>query len=178
MIAPAPSAAPARKVYALKLLREDYGSLRAEGRLIYPVGEWVTAPRDGPGIYCAPAVGGLYDGLTAGGQGHYLAYCEVKGCRDVSTAYPSPSGTMCADALKVVRVVKWAAVDATHQPEWNAVDAKYQPERDAVNAKYRPEWAAVNAKHQTEWDAVDAKYQTEWAAVWRRIVARAKGGAS
>ena len=47
-----------------------------------------------------------------------------------------------------------------------------------MNAKYRPEWAAVNAKHQTEWDAVDAKYQTEWAAVWRRIVARAKGGAS
>ena len=167
-----------QKVYALKLLREDFGSLRTEGRLIYPKGKWITAPKDGPGIYCAPFVGGLYDGLAAGGQGHYLAYCEVRGRRNVGSAYPSPAGTMCADALKVLRVVKWAAVDAKYQPEWDAVNAKYQTEWAAVNAKHQTEWDAVNAKYQPGRAAVNAKYQTEWAAVWHRLVARAKRGRS
>ena len=147
-------------LYALKLLREDYGSLRTEGRLVYPKGQWITAPKGGPGIYCAPVVGGRYEGLTAGGTGHYLAYCEVKGKRDVGPAYPTPEGTMCVDALKVLRVVKWDAVNAKYRTEW-----------DAVNAKYRTEWDAMYVKYRPEWDAVYAKYQTEWDALWSLVVA-------
>ena len=61
-------------IYGLKLLREDGSSIREDGRVTYPVGEWVDVP--GNGAYVA-----VTGGVTSGGIGPMLAAFE---CTDAT----------------------------------------------------------------------------------------------
>ena len=80
-----------KRVYGLKLLREDFGSINdVPGRIIYPLNKWVTVP--GNGAYVA-----ISDGLTSGGVGPVLAAFE---CRDPVRNVSAPIGVICYRKVK------------------------------------------------------------------------------
>ena len=81
---------------AYKLVREDFGSLCDEGRVIYGE-DWQEV--DGNGAYCS-ATG---EGITVGGVGLVMIRLEVEGEVDVDD---KPAGVTCWRRVRRVGVVQ------------------------------------------------------------------------
>ena len=80
-----------KKIYGLKLLREDFVSLNDDHfRIIYPLNEWITVP--GNGAYVA-----ITGGLMSGGVGPVLAAFE---CRESVGNDSAPEGVICYRKVK------------------------------------------------------------------------------
>ena len=116
-------------VVGCKLLTPEGQSLRAEGRVQYRRGEWVTVP--GHGAYVA-----VTGGIALGGIGHVLAYME---CEE-PTGSPAPAGVVC------YRRVRW--VDPCPEriaPELRGEVARYAPDltpdqRVELAMQSTPDW--------------------------------------
>ena len=142
--------------YALKLVREDYGSLTQDReRVIYTPGAVVTAPRNG--IYAA-----VTGGVESGGVGSHLALLsDLTG----PTGADAPEGVICYRSARVVAVIPTGALYAEHQTRWDALYAEYRPRRDALYTEHQTRRAALDAEYRPRWDALDAEYRPRWAAL-------------
>ena len=117
-----------------KLVREDFGSLCDENRVIYGE-EWQTVP--GNGAYCSDTG----DGITSGGAGPVLIALEVE---DPTGAY-APDGVTCYRRVRRVGVVPLPAECARAAAERARARAEY----DRALAACAREWAA----YDRAWDA-------------------------
>ena len=177
---PAKSKTAKRKVYGLKMLREDGGSMNSDHtRIVYPLGEWITAP--GNGAYIA-----VSGGLAAVGVGPVLALFE---CQQ-PTGVNAPDGVTCFRRVRMLSrcasAGPWAryqkardALDADYQKACAPLDADYQKARAPLDADYRKACAALDADSQKACDALYADYQKACAKPWRTLMNEArnpKGG--
>lgn len=89
-------------VVGCKLLKEDGGSMRESGRVIYPIDEWITV--GGNGAYVA-----ITDGLLAAGKGPLLAFLE---CED-DTGADAPFGVACFRRVRRVEPC-WDQIGRAH----------------------------------------------------------------
>src|SRR3990167_2231286 len=136
--------------YALKLVRDDYGSLTQQHvRVIYAPGTVVTAP--GNGIYAAVTGGGESGGVGA----HLPLLSDLTG----------PPGAPCAESQP-----RRDALYAEHQTRWAELIAEYRPRRAALYAEYRLRRAALDAEYRLRWGALFTDLVS--------AVVRATGGAS
>ena len=180
-----------RKLYGLKMLREDGGSMNDEHqRIIYPLGKWITAP--GNGAYIA-----VSGGLAAVGVGPVLALFE---CQQ-PTGVNAPDGVTCFRRVRMLSrcasAGPWARYQkaiaplyadyqkaraplyADYRKALDALYADYQKARATLDADYRKACAALDADYQKACDALYADYQKACAKPWRTLMNEArnpKGG--
>ena len=158
--------------YALKLVRDDYGSLTQQHvRVIYAPGTVVTAP--GNGIYAA-----VTGGVESGGVGSHLALLsDLTG----PTGADAPEGVICYRSARVVAVIPTGALYAEYQPRRDALYAEHQTRWAELIAEYRPRRAALYAEYRLRRAALYAEYRLRWDALFTDLVSavvRATGGAS
>lgn len=120
-----------------KLLRSDGSSLRKEGRVFYPMGEWITVP--GNGAYVA-----VTGGLVMGGSGPLLTYME---CED-PTGAEAPVGVACY--RRVRRLAEPAPEKVS--PDMRGQIARYVPDlspkqRAALAEASTPDWRGAVARY-------------------------------
>ena len=142
--------------HAYKLVRDDYGSIRAEDRIVYGE-DWQTVP--GNGAYCS--VTG--EGITSGGYGAVLIRLEVEGPVDCICP-PAPGVTCWRRARRV------AIIDASARVEAGAAWSK----SCAAWAKAFAAWAKSCAAR----DTACAAWAEACAARAEACAARVEAGAA
>lgn len=169
-------------ILGAKILRADGSSLRTEGRVTYPLGEWVDVP--GNGAYVCVNHGAE---ILSGGGGAILVVLE---CEEPTVA-SDPAGVTCYRRVRRLtkgvdpagplaeydRVSKTALVEYVRVQ--NAAWAKYEWARDAALAEYVrddawAECAKVLAPAQAEYVRVLvpawAEYERSIASAWAEIL--------
>ena len=128
---------------AYKLVKEDYGSLRDEGRIIYGT-EWQEVP--GNGAYCSETG----EGITDGGVGPVLIRLEVK----EPTSTNTPDGVACWRWVRRVGVVDMPDGWAEAYRAWAEADRAWAEAYRALAEAHRAWVEAIQTCEQIVMDVI------------------------